>query len=112
LKNDLDVIASEANDKHSVPWAEACSKSDVHNTPLSPFIHKDHLNGYRIQMNGSKFMNNSGFTLKHPMITVELLKQVSTNCKCKGWVLIFNDICLQVVDDFIKMNLFPKSLLD
>jgi len=79
FKNDLDVIASEANDKHSVPWAEACSKSDVHNTPLSPFIHKDHLNGYRIQMNGSKFMNNSGFTLKHPTITVELLKQVSIN---------------------------------
>jgi len=79
FKNDLDIIASEANDKHSVPWAEACSKSDVHNTPLSPFIHKDHLNGYRIQMNGSKFMNNSGFTLKHPTITVELMKQVTIN---------------------------------
>jgi len=79
FKNDLDIIASEANDKHSVPWAEACSKSDVHNTPLSPFIHKDHLNGYRIQMNGSKFMNNFGFTLKHPTITVELLKQVTIN---------------------------------
>ncbi|XP_026816815.1 uncharacterized protein LOC113556204 [Rhopalosiphum maidis] len=91
-KNDFDVIASEANDKHSVPWAEACSKSGVHNTPLSPFIHKDHLNGYRIEMNGSKLINNSGFVLKHPKITVELLKEV--------------------VDDYIKMNLFPKTLLD
>lgn len=27
-------------------------------------------------MNGSKLMNNSGFTLKHPKITAELLKQV------------------------------------
>ncbi|CAH1722669.1 unnamed protein product [Aphis gossypii] len=91
-KNDFDVIASEANDKHSVPWAEACSKSGVHNTPLSPFIHKDHLNGYRIEMNGSKLMNDSSFVLKHPKITVELLKEV--------------------VDDYIKMNLFPKTLLD
>jgi len=76
LKNDLDVIASEANDKHSIPWAEACEQSNVHNTPLSPFIHKDHLTGYRIQMNGNKLMNSSNFMLKHPTITVELLKQV------------------------------------
>jgi len=91
-KNDLDVIASEANDKHSIPWAEACEQSNVHNTPLSPFIHKDHLTGYRIQMNGNKLMNSSNFMLKHPTITVELLKQV--------------------VEDFIQMNLFPKILLD
>lgn len=76
-QNDLDVIATEANDKHSVPWAEACAKSNVHNTPLSPFIQKDHLTGYRIQMNGSKLTNNSGFVLKHPRITSKLLKQVS-----------------------------------
>lgn len=76
FKNDFDVIASEANDKHSVPWAEACAKSNVHNTPLSPFIQKDHLTGYRIHMNGSKLMNISCFTLKHPTITSKLLKQV------------------------------------
>lgn len=80
FQNDLDVIASEANDKHSIPWAEACAKSNVHNTPLSPFIHKDHLTGYRIQMNGNKLINSSGFTLKHPIITAELLKQVCINC--------------------------------
>lgn len=82
----MDVIASEANDKHSVPWAEACSKSNVHNTPLSPFIQKDHLTGYRIQLNGSKLINNSGFTFKHPKITTELLKQV---CKKNIIQLIF-----------------------
>lgn len=76
FKNDFDTIASEANDKHSIPWAEACLKSNINNTPLSPFIHKDHLTGYHILMNGSKLMNSPGFTLKHPVITAELLKEV------------------------------------
>lgn len=72
----MDTIASYANDKYSVPWAEACSKSEVHNTPLSPFINKDFLNGYRIKMNGSKLKSKSDFILKYPIIKVELLKQV------------------------------------
>ncbi|XP_050538018.1 uncharacterized protein LOC126903688 [Daktulosphaira vitifoliae] len=90
-QNDLDSIAVEANDKHSIPWAEACSKSDVNSTPLSPFIQKDHLIGYRVHMNGSK-LNKTGFTMKYPIITEDLLKEV--------------------VHDFVKMNLFPKTLLD
>lgn len=79
FKNDFDTIASEANDKHSVPWAEACLKSNINNTPLTPFIHKHHLTGYHILMNGSKLMNSPGFTLKHPVIAAELLKEVFSN---------------------------------
>ncbi|XP_025419035.1 uncharacterized protein LOC112689508 [Sipha flava] len=91
-KNDLDIIASNANDKHSIPWAEACSKSNIHNTPLTPFIQKDNLIGYRVHLNGNKFINSTGYIFKYPKITIDLLKQV--------------------LDDFIKMNLFPKTLLD
>lgn len=76
FQNDFDTIVSEANDKHSIPWAEACLKSNINNTPLSPFIHKDHLIGYHILMNGSKLMSIPGFTLKHPVITSKLLKEV------------------------------------
>ncbi|VVC26195.1 Hypothetical protein CINCED_3A014887 [Cinara cedri] len=75
-KNDLNKIVCEANDKHSIPWAEACSTSDVQNTPLSPFIEKDHIIGSSIQMNGSKLINGSNFVLNYPTITADLLKQV------------------------------------
>lgn len=78
FKNDFDNIVCEANDKHSIPWAEACSKSGVQNTPLSPFIEKDHITGSSIQMNGSKLINNSNFVLNYPIITADFLKQVST----------------------------------
>ncbi|XP_050432252.1 uncharacterized protein LOC126840503 isoform X2 [Adelges cooleyi] len=91
-QNALDSIVSEANDKHSVPWAEACLKSGVNNTPLSPFVQKDHLTGYRVNMDGSKLISNTNFVVKHSKITEDLLKEV--------------------VDDFVKMNLFPKTLLD
>lgn len=93
LKNDLDVIASNANDKHSIPWAEACTKSDIHNTPLTPFIQKDNLIGYQIHLNGSKFINSSGYIFKYPKITNDLLKQVSIHRLFLRGLVIYIDNC-------------------
>ena len=31
-------IVEDSNEKHMVPWADACQKDDIENTPLSPFL--------------------------------------------------------------------------
>lgn len=78
-----------SNIKHSIPWAEACSTSGVQNTPLSPFIEKDHIMGSNIQMNGSKLIKSSNFVLNNPTITADLLKEVYTYLIFGKKILVF-----------------------
>jgi len=31
-------VVEDINDKHMVPWAEACTRNSISNTPLTPFL--------------------------------------------------------------------------
>ena len=34
----MNNIVEEINDKHMEPWADACQRDNIMNTPLNPFI--------------------------------------------------------------------------
>lgn len=86
---DLGGAAEDANDKHLKPWAEACRKDGVQNTPLSPHMDSELLLHKHLSLDGSK-LKKLGFELQVPKPSINAL----------------ND----VVRDYISMKVFPRSL--
>lgn len=86
---DLAVAADDANDKHLGPWAEACRKDEVLNTPLSPHMDPELLVHKHLYLDGAK-LKKLGFTLSVPTPTEANIKAI--------------------VDDYVSMKVFPHSL--
>ncbi|KAI4459873.1 bifunctional polymyxin resistance protein arna [Holotrichia oblita] len=86
---DLVVAADEANDKHLEPWAEACRKDEIQNTPLTPHMDSELLVNKSLNLDGSK-LRSLGFQYEIPKPTAEKF--------------------VAIVKDFTSMNVFPPSL--
>ncbi|XP_060526278.1 uncharacterized protein LOC132701948 [Cylas formicarius] len=86
---DLEEAADDANDKHVVPWAEACRRDRIENTPLSPHMDGTVLLGKHLNVDGNK-LKSLGFMLNVPRPTSSKLKEI--------------------IDDYVRMKVFPQSL--
>lgn len=86
---DLEAAADDANDKHLVPWAKVCRQDDVQNTPLTPHMDPELLLNKHLRLDGSK-LKNLGFTISVQSPSLENVKEI--------------------VDDYVKMKVFPFSL--
>ncbi|KAK9738343.1 NAD dependent epimerase/dehydratase family [Popillia japonica] len=86
---DLVVAADEANDKHLEPWAEACRKDEIQNTPLTPHMDPELLVNKSLNLDGSK-LRSLGFQYETPKPTAEKF--------------------VAIVKDFTSMKVFPPSL--
>ncbi|CAG9772497.1 unnamed protein product [Ceutorhynchus assimilis] len=80
---------SDDNKNQYAPWAEVCRRDHIENTPLSPHMDPLLLQNKHLNLDGSK-LKNLGFTLTVPRPTVEKLKEI--------------------IDDYVKMKVFPVSL--
>ncbi|XP_024942057.1 uncharacterized protein LOC107269052 isoform X2 [Cephus cinctus] len=90
-KADMSSVVEEVNDKHMGPWAEACSKDGVENSPLSPYIDQELLYNKHLYLQTGKLTNETGFTYCYPKLTKDALKEV--------------------LDDCVSMKIFPHSLV-
>ncbi|OAD56233.1 hypothetical protein WN48_03719 [Eufriesea mexicana] len=89
-KTDMSSVVEEVNDKHMGPWAEACNKDGVENSPLSPYIDQELLYNKHLYLQAGK-LSSSGFTYLYPKLTKDALKEV--------------------LDDYVNMKIFPHSLV-
>lgn len=89
-KTDMAGTVEEINDKHSGPWAEACAKDNIINTPLNPYLAQELLYHKHLNLDGSK-LESTGFTCLVPEVTKENLKEV--------------------IQDYVTLGLFPHSLI-
>lgn len=80
----------ESNEKHLAPWSEACSRDNVSNTPLSPYLDQELLYNRHLRLDGTK-LRTLGFDYHVPRLTLELLREV--------------------VQDYVSSGQFPPSLL-
>lgn len=87
---DLESAADDANDKHLSPWAKVCRNDNIQNTPLTPHMDPELLFHKHLHLDGSK-LENLGFKLKISEPTVEHFRQI--------------------IDDYVKMEIFPTSLV-
>lgn len=71
-------LVEEVNDKHMGPWAEACSKDGVENTPLTPYIDQELLYNKHLYLDNSKLLA-TGFQLSVPTLSKDKLREVMTS---------------------------------
>lgn len=89
-KADMQSAVEQVNEKHLAPWAEACVKDNISNTPLSPYLCQELLTDRNLCLDGSKLVG-TGFKYLVPEMTKERINEI--------------------VEDYVEMNLFPRSLL-
>ncbi|XP_016978518.1 uncharacterized protein LOC108044141 [Drosophila rhopaloa] len=80
----------EINDKHMAPWAEICQRNGIDNTPLTPYLDEEQLQHKHLYLDNTK-LKDFGYVLQHPKLNRELL--------------------MEMVNDYVKQQLFPKSLV-
>ncbi|XP_048749797.2 uncharacterized protein LOC125661708 isoform X2 [Ostrea edulis] len=83
-------VVEDINDRHMQPWADACERDGIVNTPLNPFLDQELLYNKNLALDSSK-LKATGFTYSIPDLTVGSLREI--------------------LDDYIKSGLFPHSLL-
>ncbi|XP_011875987.1 PREDICTED: uncharacterized protein LOC105566526 [Vollenhovia emeryi] len=89
-KTDMSSVVEEVNDKHMTPWAEACRKDGVENSPLSPYIDQELLYNKHLYLQPGKLSSTTGFTYLYPKLT--------------------KDALAEVLNDYVAMRIFPHSL--
>ncbi|XP_052865635.1 uncharacterized protein LOC128271974 [Anopheles cruzii] len=89
-KLDMAGAIEEINDRHLGPWAELCQRDGVHNTPLTPYMDQELLHYKHVHLSNEK-LKSFGYRLRRPQITREALEEI--------------------IQDFIAMNHFPRTLL-
>lgn len=82
---------SDINDKHMGPWAEICQKDEISNTPLTPYMDEEQLYHKHLRLDNSKLKDTIGYQFKVPVLA--------------------RDHVLDIINDYIDQQLFPKSLL-
>nr|XP_023023366.1 uncharacterized protein LOC111511572 [Leptinotarsa decemlineata] len=87
---DLVGAADDANDKHLTPWAESCRRNGIDNTPLSPHMDSELLLHKHLRLDGGK-LKQLGFSLTFPKPTIDSLRSI--------------------LDDYVRMKIFPSSLV-
>lgn len=73
---DMNTVVEEINDKHMGPWAEACNKDGVENSPLSPYIDQELLHNQHLHLCPGKLSQTTGFVYNYPKLSKEVLKEV------------------------------------
>lgn len=73
----MSSVVEEVNDKHMTPWAEACRKDGVENSPLSPYIDQELLYNKHLYLHPGKLSNITGFMYLYPKLTKDALTEVN-----------------------------------
>jgi len=89
-KLNMSSVVQDSNEKHLQPWSEACSNDQIVNTPLSPYLDKELLYNNHTHINGTK-ITKLGFEYTKPELKVDELRTV--------------------VADYVKLGVFPKTLM-
>lgn len=69
------TVVDEVNDKHLIPWAEACKQDGVDNTPLTPYMSEELLFDRHLNLDGSA-LAATGFKLSIPELRKEYIQEV------------------------------------
>ncbi|CAG8547860.1 6186_t:CDS:2 [Ambispora leptoticha] len=90
-QHNLDGATDEVNDKHATPWADLTRESGIKATPLSTYVDKELLYNNALSVDGTKIVEETGFTYEVPEVTVEKLQEI--------------------IDDFKLNGLWPKDMI-
>ncbi|KAJ1500644.1 hypothetical protein HMI54_010652, partial [Coelomomyces lativittatus] len=75
-KLNLTSITEEVNETHMTPWSELLKKSDIQNSPLTPYLDQELLYNNDLSLDGSKLEKETGFQYMVPLVTEEKLREI------------------------------------
>ncbi|KAG0168884.1 hypothetical protein DFQ28_010721 [Apophysomyces sp. BC1034] len=75
-KLNLDSVIEDINEKHLAPWAELLRKSEIHVSPLSPYLDEELLYNHALSVDGSKIERDTGFVYSVPKLTRQKLEEI------------------------------------
>jgi len=82
----LDSVVDELNDDTLDPWAELQQEAGITEpTPLNPFMEKELLKDNDLSLDGSKFVEETGFKYDHPKLTKKEVEDVIDSYKAMKW---------------------------
>lgn len=85
-KTNVSELIDDINDKHMSAWSEICSKFNIKNTPINPYLYQELLQEKHLNLNGDK-LENFGFKYEVPLLNKESL--------------------VQMIESYVLMGLFP-----
>lgn len=88
IKMNQEEALSGITEKYLPPWTEMCSQEGIHSTPLYPHISEDLIHYKQYDLHGHQI---PGFEYERPKLD--------------------EDLIMEVLKYYIKLNLFPKSVL-
>ncbi|KAI9318392.1 hypothetical protein BX666DRAFT_1927480 [Dichotomocladium elegans] len=88
-KLNLDSVTEDVNEKHLAPWAALLKSSNIHVSPLSPYLDQELLYNHALSVDGSKIERETGFIYSVPYLTKEKL--------------------VEVIDHFKALNVWPAD---
>jgi len=71
----MKALTEEVNDKHLKPWSDLCKQSNIHNSPLTPYLDPELLYNNPLSVDGSA-IEATGFKYDYPELTTEHFKQM------------------------------------
>lgn len=73
-KLNIKAVTDNVNDRHLRPWSALCQSHKIDTTPISPYLAPELLYDHSLAVDASS-LAATGFNLKHPNITTELLQE-------------------------------------
>lgn len=73
-KLNIKAATDTVNDRHLRPWSALCQSHKIETTPISPFLAPELLYDHSLSVDSSA-LTATGFQLKHPNITTDLLQE-------------------------------------
>ncbi|KAI9598215.1 hypothetical protein BDF19DRAFT_226084 [Syncephalis fuscata] len=67
-------MQDEINEGLLGPWTQLLAESNIHSTPISPYIEKEMLTGNKYAIDGRRITDVTGFCYKHPEITIDEIR--------------------------------------
>lgn len=68
-------VLDDINDKHVGPWADACQRDSIENSPLSPYLDEEQLFHKHIHLDNTK-LKKTGFVLQYPVVRREQIEDI------------------------------------
>ena len=69
-------MVDDINERHMRPWSDACTRDNISNTPLNPFIDQELLYNKHLHIDGTR-VTETGFVYHKPRLELDSLQQVS-----------------------------------
>ncbi|TIA88836.1 hypothetical protein E3P99_02357 [Wallemia hederae] len=108
-KMDIEEMVEDVNEKHLDAWADMLKKSDIKDTPLTPYLDEHFFKKNPIAMDASKMKKTLSFKCKHSHITTQDIQEIVNGFRVSGLSLDASYAAVTMINPgYIKESFLPQ----